>query len=240
MTDLEFSNYVSLTEEQEIARAKDRNVKLYIGRQRGSPFCYFCQNFKPLNAHHCSVCDRCIYKMDHHCVFINNCVGALNHRYFLQFLGFTTVACSLFCIFTVDAVYYNVIDFLLGKGKYSYCNIEGIEKWGLKNTLCYFRMTVPTIITVIYSLAFQLTGFVGCMFWSNFTMVSFNTYNIDYMKNGTLSFTRMMLWPFGAKDFRRNWRSFLGLYSGRQFWSHILLPSTHKTYIEELQYSYEV
>ena len=29
--------------------------------------CYRCTNFKPPRAHHCSVCNRCIIKMDHHC-----------------------------------------------------------------------------------------------------------------------------------------------------------------------------
>ena len=30
--------------------------------------CYRCNNFKPPRAHHCSICDRCVIKMDHHCV----------------------------------------------------------------------------------------------------------------------------------------------------------------------------
>ena len=30
--------------------------------------CYKCNNFKPPRAHHCSICNRCIVKMDHHCV----------------------------------------------------------------------------------------------------------------------------------------------------------------------------
>ena len=30
--------------------------------------CYRCNNFKPPRAHHCSICNRCVIKMDHHCV----------------------------------------------------------------------------------------------------------------------------------------------------------------------------
>ena len=30
-------------------------------------FCRRCKAFKPRRAHHCSICRRCIIKMDHHC-----------------------------------------------------------------------------------------------------------------------------------------------------------------------------
>lgn len=29
--------------------------------------CRKCHNFKPLRAHHCSLCDACVLRMDHHC-----------------------------------------------------------------------------------------------------------------------------------------------------------------------------
>ena len=34
--------------------------------------CRRCKSFKPERAHHCSVCRRCIIKMDHHCPWVNN------------------------------------------------------------------------------------------------------------------------------------------------------------------------
>lgn len=30
-------------------------------------YCRRCKCFKPARAHHCSICNRCIVKMDHHC-----------------------------------------------------------------------------------------------------------------------------------------------------------------------------
>jgi palmitoyltransferase len=36
-------------------------------------FCQKCNIYKPFRAHHCSVCNRCVLKMDHHCPWINNC-----------------------------------------------------------------------------------------------------------------------------------------------------------------------
>lgn len=36
-------------------------------RDRYRKFCRRCNAFKPQRAHHCSICGRCIVKMDHHC-----------------------------------------------------------------------------------------------------------------------------------------------------------------------------
>lgn len=52
-------------------------------------FCRKCTQLKPPRCHHCSVCGRCVLKMDHHCVWIVNCVGALNYKHFLLFLFYT-------------------------------------------------------------------------------------------------------------------------------------------------------
>lgn len=52
-------------------------------------YCIKCQNGKPPRCHHCSICQRCILKMDHHCVWVVNCVGANNYKFFLLFLLYT-------------------------------------------------------------------------------------------------------------------------------------------------------
>ncbi|XP_030932594.1 probable protein S-acyltransferase 14 isoform X2 [Quercus lobata] len=58
-------------------------------------FCRKCSQLKPPRCHHCSVCGRCVLKMDHHCVWVVNCVGALNYKYFLLFLFYTFLETSL-------------------------------------------------------------------------------------------------------------------------------------------------
>lgn len=47
--------------------------------------CVKCYCAKIPRSHHCSVCNRCIRKMDHHCPWINNCIGHFNQKYFLLF-----------------------------------------------------------------------------------------------------------------------------------------------------------
>ncbi|CAA3023672.1 probable S-acyltransferase 14 [Olea europaea subsp. europaea] len=58
-------------------------------------FCRKCNQLKPPRCHHCSVCGKCVLKMDHHCVWVVNCVGALNYKYFLLFLFYTFLETSL-------------------------------------------------------------------------------------------------------------------------------------------------
>ncbi|CAH1420100.1 unnamed protein product [Lactuca virosa] len=56
---------------------------------QASGYCRYCRNGKPPRCHHCSVCQRCVLKMDHHCVWVVNCVGAHNYKFFLLFLLYT-------------------------------------------------------------------------------------------------------------------------------------------------------
>jgi len=68
------------------------------GDEEGKPNLRECtkcnpSRLKPQRAHHCSVCNRCVLKMDHHCPWINNCVGFGNYRHFCLFMLFLTLGC---------------------------------------------------------------------------------------------------------------------------------------------------
>ncbi|XP_053927153.1 palmitoyltransferase ZDHHC16 isoform X2 [Cuculus canorus] len=66
------------------------------GDLTGVSVCRKCIAPKPARTHHCSICNRCVLKMDHHCPWLNNCVGHYNHRYFFSFCLFMTMGC-IYC-----------------------------------------------------------------------------------------------------------------------------------------------
>ncbi|KAI8430958.1 hypothetical protein MSG28_001064 [Choristoneura fumiferana] len=66
--------------------------------------CTKCCSIKPERAHHCSVCQRCIRKMDHHCPWVNNCwrdCSTYSPPATVVLLLFLIAEALLFAIFTV-------------------------------------------------------------------------------------------------------------------------------------------
>eukprot|EP00347_Sterkiella_histriomuscorum_P002812 403366711 len=55
-------------------------------------YCDLCNQLKPPRAHHCSICQQCVMRMDHHCPWVGNCVGLNNHKFFILFLFYTSIA----------------------------------------------------------------------------------------------------------------------------------------------------
>lgn len=56
-------------------------------------YCAKCKSVRPPRAHHCSICGRCVFRMDHHCPWVGNCVALYNHKYFLNFVLHATLGC---------------------------------------------------------------------------------------------------------------------------------------------------
>ncbi|XP_036325335.1 palmitoyltransferase ZDHHC16A isoform X1 [Rhagoletis pomonella] len=67
--------------------------------------CKKCHSPKAPRTHHCSICNKCILKMDHHCPWLNNCVGFFNHRYFFLYMAYTTIGCLFLIVFGFEIGY---------------------------------------------------------------------------------------------------------------------------------------
>ncbi|OWZ04787.1 Palmitoyltransferase [Phytophthora megakarya] len=80
---------VQLIDPQSVARQRGQHPNA----ENGISYCRKCRHFRPLRAHHCSVCDRCIAHLDHHCPWVNNCIGRDNYRYFFSFLVWLAMGC---------------------------------------------------------------------------------------------------------------------------------------------------
>lgn len=139
-------------------------------------FCKRCKAFKPARAHHCSLCGRCVVKMDHHCPWVNNCVGIGNHKLFLQFLFwvFTT------CIYSMLLVIAKYVSCIYG---YSPCSVKVDEH-------------LMVIFLMVESVLFGL--FTLCMLGDQATTIMSNQTQIDRLKNTKYEYQNEINEVFGS------------------------------------------
>ncbi|CAM9812270.1 unnamed protein product, partial [Ectocarpus sp. 4 AP-2014] len=128
-------------------------------------FCRKCNAYKPVRAHHCSICRRCVVKMDHHCPWVNNCVGIGNHKFFIQFISYVFVI--------------SVYALLLAVCRFCAC---------LKNIgACHYSPAkdMGVVFLVVEAMLFGL--FTMCMVCDQWEVVSTNQTQIDRLKGETHS-----------------------------------------------------
>lgn len=220
--------------------------------------CKKCIQPKPPRTHHCSVCNRCILKMDHHCPWLNNCVGFANHRYFFLYMVYTTIGCIFLIIFGLE-IGYNYLWLNEGEGwqeteplqghsvKYNLTGhiipITPIHEYDDHDVLpAKHVLPVPENIhgytmkrRAVIFMAFTNVPVIialGALSLWHARLITRGESSIESHINQSESkrFEKMGRTYVNPYNFGKlkNWKLFLGLVRGRSWWRHVLLPSSHK------------
>jgi len=121
--------------------------------------CKKCFGFKPERTHHCSVCKRCILKMDHHCPWLGNCVGFYNYKFFMLFLFYGVLYIYFQCITIAITLIIKVkitSDFL--------------------NDLLFYEENAKKLWAIHIFMSFTLGSAVTCLFVSHIFENLFDNY----------------------------------------------------------------
>lgn len=89
-----------------------------------SSFCSACLVRRPVRSKHCSVCDKCVARLDHHCPWVGNCIGAKNHKFFIGFLVMLVTMC-IWMLFACAVYYKEVCDIRVEDGLWAALLIVG-------------------------------------------------------------------------------------------------------------------
>ncbi|GAB6023328.1 hypothetical protein CHUAL_008131 [Chamberlinius hualienensis] len=214
--------------------------------------CKRCIAPKPPRTHHCSVCNKCILKMDHHCPWLNNCIGHYNHRYFFLYCVYMVIGALFLVCFGLNIV----LDHL---EKYRTEDISNRTisnnhiKCGNPPCIKDFNTVMPVlekleilnddpalpwqyerwyhgVLTYVTLLCIGVVLALGSLTIWHAIRIGRGETSIEAHINRSERFRYKKEgkiyanpYDFGTRD---NWRLFLGLHHGRS-WRHVLLPSRH-------------
>ena len=145
----------------------DQEYDPEVAANRSTPYkkyCRRCKAFKPTRAHHCSICQRCIVKMDHHCPWVNNCVGIGNTKLFLQFL----LAIFLMSVYAIALLALKFVNCSISRKSKYYCPSSPGD-------------AVFVVGVLVEGILFGL--FTLCMLADQSETISSNQTQIDRLKN---------------------------------------------------------
>jgi len=175
--------------------------------------CKKCIAPKPPRSHHCSICNKCILKMDHHCPWLNNCVGHHNHRYFFLYMVYMVTGCAYIMAFGAEIFY----DHLFNSSDEN------------KDPV-FLRFSRRTLI--LYEAFFSTSCFLclGALTLWHAKLIHHGQTSIEAHINSSETKRLALLgrkytnpYDFGSWH---NWYLFLGMIDGRG-WMSVLLPSRH-------------
>lgn len=175
--------------------------------------CPKCCSIKPERAHHCSICKRCIRKMDHHCPWVNNCVGERNQRFFVLFTMYVA-------LISAYALCLSAVHFLTCvKAQWNECSDFSP---GASSLLMIF-LCLEAVLFLI---------FTAVMFGTQIQSICNDETEIERLKNETPTWERRLRWEgmiavFGGPPTLRWINPFAGLRI-----NHLLMTCTRHGGVE--------
>ncbi|XP_070539848.1 palmitoyltransferase ZDHHC16-like isoform X2 [Ptychodera flava] len=192
--------------------------------------CKKCLSPKPPRTHHCSVCNKCILKMDHHCPWLNNCVGHYNHRYFLQFCVFMWMG-TVYVSISVWPLFYEEFFGDAGVTYLPQDQSHNLEDTRGQGQVTDFGRTYHNSILLEFFLCSGVVVALGALTLWHIRLITRGETSIEahINRSETARLKKLGLvyknpYNFGPLE---NWRKFLGLNHRRKFWTHIAMPSGH-------------
>lgn len=215
--------------------------------------CKKCIAPKPPRTHHCSVCNRCILKMDHHCPWLNNCVGFRNHRYFFLYMVYMVAGVVFVMLAGVELAYetlwlssddsdepeleghpvkFNKTGALIPVTDILYLDSSLLVEEDLNQN--YENIQPWRKRAILYMALINVGVFValgGLSYWHSRligkgeTSIEANINRAETQRMAALGKIYYNPYNFGTY---KNWRIFLGLVQGRSWLRHVFLPSPHE------------
>jgi len=185
-------------------------------------FCKRCIGPKPSRTHHCSVCNKCVLKMDHHCPWLNNCIGHFNHRYFFMFCLYTWIGTVFVMIFGFTIAYEHFwpqTDITSTESTNSNSTNTSTDFVGYMKHKCIIFEGLMTI--GIFVALGALIAYHSLLITKGETCIERHINKKE--RKRLLGIGKRFVNPY---DFgpRENWRRFLGLHRTGG-WLNVLLPS---------------
>ncbi|RZF32986.1 hypothetical protein LSTR_LSTR008699 [Laodelphax striatellus] len=218
--------------------------------------CKKCVAPKPPRTHHCSVCNRCVLKMDHHCPWLNNCVGHYNHRYFFMYMVYIVLSTFFLMISGFEIAYNEVWLGNMDAVVDEHANLEPVgfplkfnqsmmsdpnwknevEKLSMNPELQWRRRAIifmAFICSGAFVALFSLSVWHARLIRRGETSIEANINKSETKRLAQLNKTYINPYDFGPK---KNWEIFLG--NGRcRVWLWNIFPSRHKPIGDGLTWS---
>jgi len=143
-------------------------------------FCKKCNKDRPMRTHHCSICGRCIMKMDHHCPWIFNCVGFGNQKTFILFLFYSFSGCGIAFVTLLPRFFTDDFVYMLKHPKFK---INFNTKFIFILIQVFASLSEPFLLFMGTVLAFVMSLSIGCIFFSQIYNMVLNTTGIEHLIN---------------------------------------------------------